>query len=177
MAAYLAVPAERVRVIRAGIDGQGYACEQPGRSAPFTIGYLSVITPGKGLDLLLSAFTTLVNAQGREAVLRIAGKVLNKGYWESLQRQIHAEGLAGRVEYLGEVDFPGKVAFLQRCSVFVFPSRIPESRGMVAMEAMAAGTPVMMPAAAYCRRCMPSPAAACSFPRATPRRWPTKSPG
>lgn len=146
MATYLAVPEERVRVIRAGIDGQGYACEQPGRSAPFTVGYLSVITPGKGLDLLLSAFTTLVNTQGREAVLRIAGKVLNKRYWESLQQQIHAEGLAGRVEHLGEVDFSGKVAFLQRCSVFVFPSRIPESRGMVAMEAMAAGTPVIMPA-------------------------------
>ncbi len=147
MAAYLAVPDTRMRVIRAGIDTGGYACEKPGWSAPFTIGYLSVITPGKGLDLLLTAFATLVNAQGREAVLRIAGKVLNKGYWESLQQQIRTEGLAGRVEYLGEVNYSGKVAFLQRCSVFVFPSRIPESRGMVAMEAMAAGTPVIMPAA------------------------------
>ena len=75
MADYLAVPPERVRVIRAGIDASGYACVKPGRGTPFTIGYLSVITPGKGLDLLLEAFTTLVNAQGREAVLRIAGKV------------------------------------------------------------------------------------------------------
>lgn len=147
MAAYLAVPETRMRVIRAGIDAGSYACEKPHRNAPFTLGYLSVITPGKGLDLLLSAFTTLVNGQGRDAVLRIAGKVLNTRYWEALRQQMRADGLAGRVEYLGEVDYPGKVAFMQACSLFVFPSRIPESRGMAAMEAMAAGTPVIMPAA------------------------------
>ncbi len=176
MAEYLDVPSARVRVIRAGVDAGAYQGERPGRTAPFTIGYLSVITPAKGLDLLIEAFAQLVNAQGRDAVLRIAGKVLNKRYWESQRARMQAEGLAERVEFLDEVDFAGKVALLQRCDAFVFPTRIAESRGMVAMEAMAAGAPVIMPDAGVLPELNELTGGALLFPPATPPRWQAKSP-
>lgn len=144
MVEYLGVPADRVRVVRAGIDAAAFHTDAPRVTTPFTIGYLSVITPAKGLDLLVDAFSTLVK-QGRDVELRVAGRVLNKGYWETIEKRIRDDGLSGRFEFLDEVDLAGKVDFLQRCSVFVLPSRIAESRGMVVMEAMAAGAPVIVP--------------------------------
>jgi glycosyltransferase involved in cell wall biosynthesis len=109
------------------------------------VGYLSVITAAKGLDLLASAFVDLVNVRNRDVTLQIAGKVLDQGYWKSIMDRLKSAGLGSRVRYDGEVDLAGKVEFLRQCSVFCVPSRIEESRGMAVMEAMASGVPVIEP--------------------------------
>lgn len=145
MATFLDVPRERIQVIRAGIEVDTYRASTPRHREPFTIGYLSVITPGKGLDLLVEAWRQLVNERQRDVVLQVAGRVLNPGYWRSVQRVIARAGLRGRFTYHGEVDLAGKVEFLQRSSVFVVPSRFAEARGMAVMEALAAGVPVVVP--------------------------------
>jgi glycosyltransferase involved in cell wall biosynthesis len=49
------------------------------------------------------------------------------------------------VEVVGELDLPGKTAFLHSCSVFAQPSRGYEVRGLTVLEALAAGTPVVAP--------------------------------
>jgi glycosyltransferase involved in cell wall biosynthesis len=146
MADFLAVPRERIRVIHAGLDLLGFANTHPRPRAPFTIGYLSSIVPVKGLDLLVEALRLLL-AKGRNARLLIAGKVMDAKYWREITAQIAAAGLEAHVEYLGEVDFAGKLAFLRRCGVYVLPTRLPESRGVAVMEALAAGVPVIVPAA------------------------------
>jgi glycosyltransferase involved in cell wall biosynthesis len=150
MADYLALPAEKVKVVRTGLEVEPYrriALERSPRQAgtPFTLGYLSSITPGKGLDLLVEALRILLRDQGRDVRLRVAGLVLDARYWRSLQASLKRSGLADRVEYLGEVDFDGKLALLSSVDAFSVPSRFSEARGVAAMEALAAGVPVVLP--------------------------------
>ena len=145
MAHYLAVPAERVKAIRMGIDAKSYRNPGPRHRHPFTLGYLSVITPGKGLDLLVEAFRQLVNEEQRNVVLRVAGKVLNRHYWKQITDTVATSALSPRFEYLGELDFAGKVEFLRRCSAFSLPTRLAEVRGTVVAEALATSVPTVVP--------------------------------
>ena len=145
MREFLGVSSEKIKVVRAGIDVKPYKRTSNRTTDPFVIGFLSSIIPNKGLDLLVDAVGELVNNRRKQIKLRIAGKVLNQGYWNDVQSKINALGIEPAVEYLGEVDLAEKVQFLHSCSVFSVPSRIPESRGMAVMEAMAAGIPVVVP--------------------------------
>ncbi len=145
MAEFLAVAPEQIRVVRTGMSVDDYRPDGPRSREPFTIGYLSSIAHGKGLDVLVEAWRTLVKTEGRDVNLRVVGRVLDKRYWEETRSAVTEHGLDERFHYLGEVDFADKLRFLRRCSVFSLPSRLPEARGMAVMEAMAAGVPAVAP--------------------------------
>lgn len=145
MAGLLAVDAARVRIVRPGVDPDRHPLSTPRPREPFVIGYLSVIVPRKGLHVLVEAWRILAREQRRPVVLRVAGQVLDKRYWNELQPKTRDAG-AGRFEYLGEVDRAGKLAFFGACSAFVLPSINEEARGLAAMEAMACGRPAVLPA-------------------------------
>ena len=145
MADFLQVPASKVRVLRPCLEVADFARPGARPRDPFVLGYLSVITPRKGLHVLVDAFRKLAVEQKRNLVLRVAGRILNRGYWKQISRTIASAGLSDRFEYLGEVDRRGKIALLHGCSAFSQPALEPEARGMAAMEAMAAGVPVVVP--------------------------------
>ncbi len=144
MAGYLDVPRERIAVVPSIIDAAGLRREEPRVRAPFTVGYLSVITPRKGLHVLAEAFERLV-ADGRDARLRVAGQVLDRRYEGEIERSVRRAGISDRVEFLGELDGAAKLAFLHGLSALVLPSIKPEVLGTVALEAQAAGIPVAAP--------------------------------
>jgi glycosyltransferase involved in cell wall biosynthesis len=144
MASYLDVPDAQVATARAGLDLERFARPGPRPTVPFTIGYLSVIIPRKGLDVLAKAFIRLVE-QGHDVRLRVAGRCLSPAYLRHVRQMIARAGLAERCEFLGELDPAAKVRFLHECSVFAVPSRFAESRGIAILEAAAAGVPVVMP--------------------------------
>ncbi len=144
MSEYLDVPPDRIRMVRTGLEAPLFARPGPRPRQPFTIGYLSAITGGKAVDLVVEALAKLAE-QGREARLRVAGKVLDKPYWRQVQQRVREAGLAGQVEYLGEISLEEKVRFLHSLSVYALPSRFAEARGLSAMEALAAGVPVVVP--------------------------------
>ena len=54
-------------------------------------------------------------------------------------------GLASEFEYRGEVDRPGKIAFLQSLNVMSVPATYDEPKGIFLLEAMALGIPVVQP--------------------------------
>jgi rhamnosyl/mannosyltransferase len=89
----------------------------------------------KGLDVLLDAMTRC------DGSLVIAGE----GPLEPELRQIvAARGLAGRVLFAGRVADADLPAFYQSCDLFVLPSVArTEAFGVVQIEAMAAGRPVV----------------------------------
>jgi len=144
MAQYVGVPRERVTVVRSGIDAQASRREGPRHREPFTIGYLSVITPRKGLHVLVAAFERLVS-EGHDARLRVAGQVLDRGYFRDIERRVRRARLQDRVEFLGELDLDEKIALLHSLSALCQPSIKPEVLGTVALEAQAAGLPVIAP--------------------------------
>ncbi len=87
MAGFLDVPQTRIKTIHPGIDPDLYENRGPRPRTPFVIGYLSVITPAKGLDLLADAFIALASSQP-DVTLRVAGQVLDPPYWKSITRKM-----------------------------------------------------------------------------------------
>lgn len=91
----------------------------------------------KGLDLLLEAFAQIANKSDANLVL------IGDGPDEDWARSRIAElGLTKRVVHKGRVNGQGKHTLLARAKVLAMPSRF-ETFGMVAIEALAAGTPVV----------------------------------
>lgn len=111
----------------------------PPPTGPFTLGYLSSIRRAKGLDLVLAAFRDLPE----DWRLMVGGRVLEPAF--------HKENLSlisrfpERVKLLGEVAPEDKEAFFRQIDLFVLPSRLKESRGVAAMEALAYGRCLLVP--------------------------------
>lgn len=145
MARWLEVPPSRVRHVAAGLQHDRFPTEPTPAPTKPVVGYLSRIAPEKGLDLLVDAFIELAPKRP-EVVLEVAGLSVDKPYDRELCRRIHRAGLAGRVHFAGELDFRQKVDFLRGLSLLVLPSRQDESRGMAALEGLACGIPVLVPA-------------------------------
>jgi glycosyltransferase involved in cell wall biosynthesis len=149
MADYLAVDREKVHVVRHGLqlDGHGKRIEKR-PDEPRTIGYLARICEDKGLHLLVEACEKLAQ---REDVppfqLRAAGYLgaADRRYLDGLQKRVAAGPLAGRFEYLGELDRDQKIQFLQSLDVFSVPTVYRESKGLPPLEAMANAVPVVLP--------------------------------
>jgi glycosyltransferase involved in cell wall biosynthesis len=144
MAQWLEVERERIAVVSTIIDAEALHRAGPRLRRPFTVGYLSVITPRKGLHVLVDALAILIR-EGRDVRLRAAGQVLDRRYWREIRATIRRERLSDRVEYLGEVSVADKVTLLHSLSAFCQPSIKPEVLGTAALEAQAAGVPVVAP--------------------------------
>lgn len=142
----LGIPRDRVAILRPGVDCTEFvAVERRPPSTP-TVGYLSSILPSKGLDLLVEAFIRLAQAHGREDVrLRVAGRCLDGRFLRAQKSRLKQAGLLGRVQFDGEIGLEAKKSFFREIDVLALPTRIPESRGIVALEALASGCPVLAP--------------------------------
>jgi glycosyltransferase involved in cell wall biosynthesis len=92
---------------------------------------------GKGLGMLLQAFASI--ADRTDARLLIAGDGPDR---RDLARLVETMGLGRRVELLGRVNGRGRFELLANAQIACVPSRY-ESFGLVALEALACGTPVV----------------------------------
>lgn len=136
------VPRDRIDVIPHGIEHDAFmrtatlsaevAAKLPGEY----ILYVGNIEPRKNL-------TALIAAMGHRSVrehglpLVIAGKPA----W-NYEASMEAIAQSPDVIYLGFVTDEDRVALMQQCALFVFPSRY-EGFGFPVLEAMAAGAPVL----------------------------------
>jgi glycosyltransferase involved in cell wall biosynthesis len=142
----LGTPPERTRVIYGGADPQRYRPD-PSLSREGVL-FVGRLTPHKGVDRLITALPA-------NARLRIAGTsghdntVPERDYPNLLRRLA-----AGRdVEFLGAVHDDDLPELYRRAAVLVLPSvertcygreiRVSELLGLVLLEAMASGTPVI----------------------------------
>ena len=155
MADTLGIPEDRVSFVRLGVDSKGYPTEPKASSAgagtgrrEVTIGFFSRIAPEKGLDRLARAVLQLA-AQPEAPPLRVraAGWMSRggKGYLDEVRRLFANDGAAVSFEYRGEVDRAGKIRFLRDADIIGIPATFPEPKGIPAIEAMMAGTPVVVP--------------------------------
>jgi phosphatidylinositol alpha-mannosyltransferase len=103
-----------------------------------TIGFLGRYDePRKGLPVLLEAMRTVVR-QHPGARLLIAGR----GDAADL-RELMGEDLRAHVALLGELPEPDKAAFLRSVDIYCAPNLLGESFGVVLIEALAAGAPIV----------------------------------
>ncbi|MGC4007018.1 MAG: glycosyltransferase family 4 protein [Pirellulales bacterium] len=149
MSEYLDVPPAKIEVIRHGLNLAGHSPRvRPEPRSEIVIGYFGRIAPEKGLHLLLEAFALLCGESGLPPLrLRAAGymSALDVPYWERLLARTKELGLEDRVEYVGEVDRAGKIAFLQSLDIFAEPTVYRESKGLAVLEAWANGLPAVLP--------------------------------
>ena len=93
----------------------------------------------KGFDVLLDAFAELSDRKDFRWDLVLAGDGPDHG---ALRQQAERLGVSERVEFLGATDRPETAALFRGSAVFVLASRH-EPFGIVNLEAMAAGRPVV----------------------------------
>jgi glycosyltransferase involved in cell wall biosynthesis len=149
MPKYLRIPESKIRVAPLGINLEGYAPRRVERSGDrFTIGFFARIAPEKGLHVLCDAYRRMrVKRASGQTRLVAAGYLApeHQQYLSGISRQMEQAGLASEFEYRGEVDRPGKIAFLQSLDVMSVPATYDEPKGMFLLEAMALGVPVVQP--------------------------------
>lgn len=154
MAPRLGVAPELLEVVPLGVslDGFGPAPETPLRDGaperPFTIGFLARLCEDKGLGLLVDAFLELERRRPGLARLRLAGWIggEHRPFLESQLARLEAAGLGQRCELVGEVDREAKINFLHSLDVLAVPTLYREPKGRFALEAMACGVPLLLPA-------------------------------
>ncbi|WP_411080056.1 glycosyltransferase [Streptomyces sp. cmx-18-6] len=144
------VPADRIRLVPNGIDADRFRFDGDRRLAvrsalgladdAFVVGGVGRLVPGKRFDVLVRAVAALPGAR-----LLLAGDGPEAGALRELAARL---GAADRVRLLGECSpggrgpVPGVPALLSAVDAFVSTSR-EESFGLAAVEALAAGLPVL----------------------------------
>ena len=101
--------------------------------------FLSRLHYKKGLDLLLTAFARV---RTPDIVLVLAGPV-EAAYRAQLEQIIAAQGLEDAVVFTGMLHGAERIAALAEAELFVLPSH-QENFGIAVVEALAAGTPVLI---------------------------------
>jgi glycosyltransferase involved in cell wall biosynthesis len=120
----------RCHVVPNGIDMDRFPFDPAGGRG---LAYLGRIEPEKGTDLAVEA------ARSLRMPLTIAGPVVDDRFFESRV----APFLNEQIEYAGVLDHAEKTQLLGSAVCSLVPSRWEEPFGLVAIEAMACGTPVV----------------------------------
>jgi glycosyltransferase involved in cell wall biosynthesis len=97
----------------------------------------------KGLDLLLRGFAAAIrsNAVPRTAAVNMVGRGSEGA--DQLKKIASEEGIADHLNIVGEVSDEGRADVLRECDVMLLTSRF-DGFGLVALEAMLAGKPVVV---------------------------------
>src|SRR5581483_5330741 len=123
----------RMRTIHHGINPSLYTVQK--HKQPY-LSFLGRIAPPKGTHLAIEA------AHKAGIPLKIAGEIqpVYQSYWETMVKP-HVDGKF--IEYVGDVGLQEKVELLGNSLAMLFPIQWDEPFGLVMIEAMACGTPVL----------------------------------
>jgi len=106
----------------------------------FVIGYVSRLDQGKGWDIFVESLLMLKNKRIDNFHAIIVG---HGSQAEVCAGKIKEYDLSGKVDLIGLVPNECLVNYFNMMDVFVFPTKLDESLGLVAIEAMACGLPVI----------------------------------
>lgn len=98
--------------------------------------FVGQLTTGKGVDVLLHALARTTH----RCRLRVVGQGRQQAELQALTKALRLEE---RVTFVGPLSSEALSAEYRRASCLVFPSRAPETSGLVGLEALAHGTPVI----------------------------------
>ena len=138
-----------VHVVPAGVDTELFRPQNKiearralGLTEKKVILYVGRLEPLKGVDILIDAFSRLADlAEAR--LLIVGGRLGSDRELKRLRSFAEQLGIADRVTFTGAVKQTELPNYYSAADVFALPSYY-ESFGLVALEAMACGTPVVV---------------------------------
>jgi glycosyltransferase involved in cell wall biosynthesis len=142
------IPTDKIHVIPAGIDTNGFKITHSRQEARTQLGFPLdrpiLFTPRRlvqrmGIDNLLDALV-IVKEQVPDVWLAIAGKGKQR---EALEQKAQALGLTDNVKFLGYVADQDLPVCYQAADLTVVPSQSLEGFGLILLESLACGTPVL----------------------------------
>ena len=143
------IPKSKIQVVPLGLDLEALPNPEPrSTSSPRTIGYLARMSKEKGLHVLVDAFIELKQFPDTEDIqLLLAGwrGTTNQEYAAAELGKLDTAGLGNEYEDLGTVDHTKKQRLLSNIDLLCVPTVYQEPKGLFALEAMAAGVPVILP--------------------------------
>jgi glycosyltransferase involved in cell wall biosynthesis len=131
---------EKIDVVYNGVDTSRFYPDESTlghESWEFTLLYVGSITDRKGLHYLIRAMPNIVSENPDVGLLLVGGG--DSSELESLVREL---GVESHVEFVGFVPDAELPEYYRHSDLFVFPSFL-EGFGMVIVEAMASGLPVV----------------------------------
>lgn len=106
---------------------------------PITLGFVSRIAPGKGWHTYIDAIKRLT-----EEGIACRGIIAGGGSQvKEMLSEVENKKLVDIISYVGPQSQNDLVKLYRRFDLFIFPSTLKESLGLVGIEAMAAGVPVI----------------------------------
>lgn len=142
------IPNDKIKVVPGGVDidrfkpapSKGIAKKQLGLKEDRTV-LLTVrrLVPRMGIEKLLIAMKDVVK-QRNNIQLIIGGRGYLK---EDIEKMIRQESLSDNVRLVGYIDDKELVLYYQAADLFVLPTEYLEGFGLVTLEALAAGLPVI----------------------------------
>lgn len=144
MSEYLDIPREKIRVVPIGISLDGFSPAPKAERPHVTIGYFARIDPAKGFHNLCEAYKLLLQRPGIPPIrFHAAGYMLpeHREYFEK-----ETAGLGPGFQYHGTLSREEKIRFLQEIDLLCVPTDYAEPKGLFVLEALANGTPVVLPA-------------------------------
>lgn len=142
------IPADRMVTIPGGIDLSRFHSEDR-IAARYRLNWpaegriilcLRRLVPRMGIDTLIEAFATLASTHP-DVILILGGRGSSAG---ALQKQSEALGLGNRIRFAGFLPDADLPAAYSAANVTIVPSRELEGFGLITLESMACGTPVLV---------------------------------
>lgn len=140
----------RVRVIYHGVDTVRFRPREINQTlrhelhipgSAYVIGFIGRLAPIKGLEYLIQAFHQILQADPNAYLLLVGADSGYKEYVADLRRQTAKLGLTDHVIFLpNHKDIP---EVIHAMDLLVLPTIIPEGLGLVLLEALASGKPVI----------------------------------
>lgn len=131
-------PAVPIAIVPNGVDLSEFnGCKEEGENGLKYVLFLGRVHPHKNVTTLIDAWCTLNSANGWQLI--VAGPLCGK-YGKQVQSQVRAANAPVRLA--GPVSGTRKLSLLRKAQLLVLPSKS-ENFGMVVVEALASGTPVI----------------------------------
>lgn len=102
------------------------------------IGYVSRIDRGKGWDIYIDSLIHLINKE-----IDIEGIIVGTGGQVEIMLDYLSSKQTDKIKYLGVIPYDKLPDFYSSLDLFVFPTTLDESLGLVGLEAMACHVPVV----------------------------------
>jgi glycosyltransferase involved in cell wall biosynthesis len=137
----------KLHTLYMGIDINEY---QPADSPPDrpTIGFLSRMCPERGLDTLVDAFIMLKqNPDMKNCQMQISGgkSQADESFLRIIRRRLETAGVTGDVVFMPEFLGEERRQWLKELTVMCVPEKEEAAYGLFALEAQAAGVPIVVP--------------------------------